>query len=98
MAREKTELRIAVLDGEDLRKLPLTERKQKLEKILGDSGVLFSLGLQGSSEEIVQVLKAQTLGGVVAKKCDSRYDPGKRNLNWLKLPLKKKQEFVIGVP
>jgi bifunctional non-homologous end joining protein LigD len=84
------------LDGEDLRKLPLTERKQKLERILGDSGVLFSHGLEGNADEIVNVLNAQNLEGVVAKKRDSRYDPGKRNLNWLKLPLKKKQEFVIG--
>ena len=33
---------------------------------------------------------------MVAKRLDSKYYPGRRSDLWLKLPLKQKQEFVIG--
>jgi bifunctional non-homologous end joining protein LigD len=36
------------------------------------------------------------LEGVVAKRADSVYEPGRRSLAWQKLPRKPKQEFVIG--
>jgi bifunctional non-homologous end joining protein LigD len=84
------------LDGKDLRALPLLERKNKLEQILGDSGVLFSQSLHGSANEVVGAIEAQNLEGVVAKRRDSRYEAGKRTSSWVKMPLKKKQEFVIG--
>jgi DNA ligase D-like protein (predicted 3'-phosphoesterase)/DNA ligase D-like protein (predicted polymerase) len=37
-----------------------------------------------------------TLEGIVAKKKDSTYQPGARGYDWLKVPTRKRQEFVIG--
>src|SRR5437016_12150563 len=34
--------------------------------------------------------------GVIAKRVDTRYEPGYRSRNWLKLKIEFRQEFVIG--
>jgi bifunctional non-homologous end joining protein LigD len=34
--------------------------------------------------------------GVIAKRLDSKYKPDRRGEDWLKLPLKPSQEFIIG--
>jgi len=84
------------LDGEDLKNLPLTTRRERLASILGASGVSFSLTLEGSAAVVTKVVTQHGLEGIVAKRNDSKYEPGKRNGAWQKLPLKPKQEFVIG--
>jgi bifunctional non-homologous end joining protein LigD len=47
----------------------------------------------GGIEEAVRRLR---LEGVVAKRRDSRYEPGKRSHAWLKVRFALRQEFVIG--
>jgi len=41
-------------------------------------------------------VKAQALEGLVAKQCDSRYEPGQRSGAWQKMRVNRVQEFVIG--
>ena len=43
-----------------------------------------------------QSVKAQGLEGLVAKRRDSRYEPGLRSGAWLKMRVNRGQEFVIG--
>ncbi len=38
----------------------------------------------------------QQLEGIVAKRLDSRYEPGKRGRTWLKIKHSRRQELVIG--
>jgi len=84
------------LNGEDLRRRPLHERKEKLKGLLGDSGVRFSAKLDGTAEAVVESIRRAGLEGVVAKKRDSIYQPSARSGSWLKLRLGLSQEFVVG--
>ncbi|MHB8670752.1 MAG: ATP dependent DNA ligase, partial [Acidimicrobiales bacterium] len=45
---------------------------------------------------LLEVSRAQGLEGVVAKRLDSRYEPGRRSRSWLKVKHRHRQEFVIG--
>jgi bifunctional non-homologous end joining protein LigD len=84
------------LNGQDLKDRPLSERRELLSKLPGNSGVLISQSLPGTLPQIIAAVKQHGLEGVVAKRLDSTYHPGRRSDLWLKLPLKQKQEFVIG--
>ena len=84
------------LDGQDLKDRPLRVRRALLEKLLPKSGVLFSQSLPGTLSQIMQAVKAHGLEGVIAKRLDSKYQPDRRSDDWLKLPLKPSQHFVIG--
>ena len=67
-----------------------------MEGVLGNSGVLMSQSLPGSLPEIMAAVKQYELEGVIAKRLDSKYQAGKGSDYWLKMPLKPKQDFVIG--
>jgi len=83
-------------DGRDIKQLPLIERKEILKAITGENEtVKFSDHFTDGIELYAQ---AQQLGleGIVAKHELSKYSPGKRGDEWLKIPTAKRQEFVIG--
>jgi bifunctional non-homologous end joining protein LigD len=82
------------LDGEDLTRRPLQERRRLLPKVLKDSGVLLSQELPGSAAEVVEAVRRLGLEGVIAKRRDSVYVGSQRS--WLKLKLDRQQEFVVG--
>jgi bifunctional non-homologous end joining protein LigD len=84
------------LNGQDLKGRPLRERRALLERLLGNSGVLFSQSFPGTLSQIMQAVKQHGLEGVIAKRLDSTYQPGQRSKSWLKLPLKPNADFVIG--
>ena len=84
------------LDGADLTRLPLHERRRSLEQVVADSGVLLSEALRGSVARIIEAVRSVGLEGVIAKRRLSRYEPGQRSGAWLKLKLDKQQEFVVG--
>jgi ATP-dependent DNA ligase len=84
------------LNGKDLKDRPLRERRSLLEKLLSDTGVLLSQSLPGTLSQIIQAVKTHGLEGVIAKRLDSKYQPDRRSDDWLKLPLKPSQHFVIG--
>lgn len=83
-------------EGEDWTKKPLRERKEKLCEILEGSDVRYNANLSGSPEDIIEMIKAAGLEGVIAKKCDSQYRAGTRVTTWVKFKINKAQEFVIG--
>ena len=84
------------LDGEDLTKAPLQERRKRLPAVVKGSGVLLSEALPGTPEQVTDALTRIGLEGIVAKRTDSRYQSGERSGAWVKLKLDKQQEFVIG--
>jgi len=87
---------LLTLDGEDLTKKPLLERKARLATLAESSGVKLSSALNGTAEEVIATVKQFGLEGVVAKRRESTYQPGERNNDWKKLRLGHGQEFVIG--
>jgi bifunctional non-homologous end joining protein LigD len=84
------------LDDRDLTSRPLIERRERLPQVLDESGVLFSIELPGSAQEVIDAVTALGLEGVIAKRRSSKYTPGERTASWLKLKLDRQQEFVIG--
>jgi bifunctional non-homologous end joining protein LigD len=85
------------LDGEDLRPLPLRERKARLRQALEfDGPVRFNPHRNGEhGEELFTEACRKGLEGVIAKRADSPYT-GKRSRDWLKLKCHAEQELVIG--
>ena len=84
------------LDGNDLTQLPLYQRKELLESLTKENEIfLFSASFDDGKALYEKVLK-DNLEGIVAKKKDSVYIPGVRGHDWLKVPTRKRQEFVIG--
>jgi bifunctional non-homologous end joining protein LigD len=58
--------------------------------------IRYSPELPGTIAELVQSVKAQGLEGLVAKRRDSRYEPGQRSGAWRKMRVNQGQELVIG--
>lgn len=85
-------------DGEDLRPLPLLERKARLEKLLAHArGPLrYSAALGTEAKPLLSRAKKLGLEGLIGKMADSRYESGRRSGAWIKLKLQREQEFVIG--
>jgi bifunctional non-homologous end joining protein LigD len=74
------------LNGDDLRPLPLEERRARLRKALrgADKALRFSEHLEGDGEAIFRHACALGLEGIVSKRRDARYRSG-RSLTWLKV-------------
>jgi DNA ligase D-like protein (predicted ligase) len=58
--------------------------------------IRYSPELPGTVADLVQSVKAQKLEGLVAKRRDSRYEPGERSGAWRKMRVNQEQEFVLG--
>jgi bifunctional non-homologous end joining protein LigD len=86
------------LDGADIRELPLTSRRAKLETVLShrtSETVRFSPSLNAPPNEIIVAACQMGLEGLIGKRKDSRY-VGRRSPDWIKLKCGQRQEFVIG--
>ncbi|HJS80388.1 MAG TPA: DNA ligase D, partial [Vitreimonas sp.] len=86
-----------LFDGaKDLRKLPLIERRERLEEVLAKAKAPVLLGpyFEGNGPAVLEAFRQQGLEGVISKKADSRYIAG-RTRNWLKIKLVNEQEFII---
>jgi bifunctional non-homologous end joining protein LigD len=85
------------LDGHSLMGLPYAERRERLEA-LGLAGPAWRVPAAhpGQGARLLEATEAQALEGVVAKRLDSRYEPGRRTGAWLKIKHTRRQELVIG--
>ncbi|MGZ6884283.1 MAG: non-homologous end-joining DNA ligase [Nocardioidaceae bacterium] len=84
------------LDGDDVTGLPLHERRALLESLgLADvhwqTPPAYDDGLM-----LLEATRQQGLEGVVSKKRDSRYHPGRRTPDWLKFPHRDTTSYVVG--
>jgi bifunctional non-homologous end joining protein LigD len=84
------------LDGRELSRLPLDERRALLKQVVGQSGLLLSEPLPGTAAQIGSAIRRLRLEGVVAKKRRSVYEAGKRSDAWVKVRFARRQELVIG--
>jgi bifunctional non-homologous end joining protein LigD len=85
------------LDGEDLRTLPLEQRKARLASLLaGTKGALrISEHLEADGPAMVRNACRLGLEGVISKRRDRPYRSG-RNEDWVKTKCTERQEFVIA--
>ncbi|UQB29695.1 DNA ligase D [Pseudomonas tremae] len=85
------------LSGEDLRELPLEQRRDALKQVLDSQRsrlLRYSDDFQAGHQDIVASAAAMGLEGVIGKRAGSAY-VGKRNADWIKLKCRLRQEFVI---
>ena len=75
---------------------PLAERRKQLEGIVGPSNEVFVSPQFDDGAALLAAARDQELEGVVAKKTDSAYKPGRRSTDWHKLKLRRTQEVVIA--
>ncbi len=84
---------------EDLRTLPLSERKARLEKLLGaqsaSSQIRYVAHLQSNAEAVLASACKIGLEGIISKKLDAPYASG-RSDRWLKAKCRAGQEVVLG--
>jgi DNA ligase-1 len=73
------------VDGKDVRKLPLTERRAILESIMTENTHFKRvMQIDGRGKDLFQVIEQQRLEGIVGKRKDSSY-VGRRSDKWLKM-------------
>ena len=85
--------------GDDLRGLPLTARRARLERVFNDPGsplLRMSPQVAGDGRDLYRQALADGWEGLIAKRASSRYFSGKRSSEWNKLKLIRAQEFVVG--
>ena len=90
---------LLIRKGQDVTEEPLTRRRALLEEHVFphmQEPIRYSPLLEASLKDLIQSVKAQSLEGLVAKRRDSRYEPGQRSGAWLKMRVNQGQEFVIG--
>ncbi|HVW79035.1 MAG TPA: RNA ligase family protein [Alloacidobacterium sp.] len=88
---------VLVSEDKDVKALPLRERKLLLKSILNSADhVQVADHFGGSLSRFLRGVKQIGGEGVVAKRLDSRYEPGRRSGSWSKMRINIGQEFVIG--
>jgi DNA ligase D-like protein (predicted ligase) len=84
------------VNGRDLLRSPLVERRAALAQVVGGTPILLSEPLPGTPAQIESAVRAARLEGIVAKRSRSIYQPGKRSAAWIKVKFSPRQEFVVG--
>jgi bifunctional non-homologous end joining protein LigD len=85
------------VEGEPVIDLPLVERRKRLEQLLDKRNRTVRLSEAfDDGEALLAAAKQQHLEGIMAKRLDSRYLPGKRTRDWLKIKTHSEQEFVVA--
>jgi bifunctional non-homologous end joining protein LigD len=89
-----------LMDGEDaLLGEPWTARRARLEKRVAkriSKQLRMTDSVVGNGKKMLEEARREGWEGVIAKRIDSRYEPGNRSRNWLKLKIEFRQEFVVG--
>jgi len=83
------------LNGYDLRKLPLLERKEYLKKLIADTAIQFSESFEVDGSEMYQHACKTGLEGVVSKVRDSKYPTGRSN-DWVKKTCAQRETLTIA--
>jgi len=85
------------VDGSSLLDVPLEERKRLLHRVIRPHPLVrYASHVVGEGEAFVRAAADRGLEGVVAKRRGSRYEPGKRSRDWLKVKLRREQEMVVA--
>jgi len=81
----------------DLTRLPLIERRELLKSLkLRDARIRIVDYVEAGATELLAAVREQQLEGIVGKRRDSLYEPGKRSGAWIKYRVNRGQELVIG--
>ncbi len=83
-------------EGRPVIDLPLAERRARLERTIDTASdrVLLSPAFD-DGDALLAAAERQALEGIVAKRLDGRYEPGRRVRHWRKVKTTARQEFVV---
>lgn len=103
-AEERAEIPLAYqvfdllyLDGRSLLDVPLEARKRLLRSVLREHDIVrYGSHIEADGDAFYEAAGNRGLEGIVAKHRQSRYEPGRRSRSWLKLKVRREQEFVVG--
>ncbi|MCC8977305.1 non-homologous end-joining DNA ligase [Bradyrhizobium acaciae] len=84
------------LNGRDLRKLPLKERKAVLKKLIAYTAIQFSESFEVDGPEMFAHACKLGYEGVVSKVADSLYPTGTRSRNWVKKTCAQRETLTIA--
>ena len=87
------------LDGRDLDRLALVERRALLTGLVDDGVVAGTWQVPATYDDGAMLLEAtdqQGLEGIVSKRLASRYEFGQRSPHWLKFPHRRRSSYVVG--
>src|SRR5215208_6554672 len=85
------------LDGHSLMDAPYAERRRRLEELGLEGPAWRTPGYHaGAGAALLSASREQALEGIVAKRLDSRYEPGRRTSAWIKVKHTNRQELVVG--
>jgi bifunctional non-homologous end joining protein LigD len=85
------------VEGESLVELPIEERRKRLQKLLDKRNrtIRYSETFD-DGDALLEAATKQSLEGIMAKRLGSKYLPGRRSPEWLKIKGRGRQEFVIA--
>jgi hypothetical protein len=83
------------LNGRDLRRLPLVQRKAELKKIVADTAIQFSESFEINGREMFEHACKLGLEGVVSKVRDGIYPTGRTN-DWVKKTCAQRETLTIA--
>lgn len=86
------------VDGETILAQPYSRRREALEKLRlhGQEPMSVTPRFPGPGEDVLEAARTSGLEGVIGKALESAYEPGRRSLSWIKVPLNQTQEVVVG--
>jgi DNA ligase D-like protein (predicted ligase) len=84
------------IDGRSLLRATYRDRRRLLETLAEGGGIIVRDLLPGEGAEALGYSRQHRWEGVVAKKWDSTYQPGRRSASWIKDKNWNTQEIVIG--
>jgi bifunctional non-homologous end joining protein LigD len=84
------------MDGYSLKEVPLLARKKLLKELVGSNHVLRISESFEDGRHLYNQMQERGLEGIVAKNKNSYYHEDERGNDWLKVPTRIRQEFVIG--
>ena len=85
------------LDGRSLLRAKYSDRRRVLEALAEQGGLIVPAAIEAAAgPDALEVARSKRWEGVIAKKRDSTYQPGRRSSSWIKDKLWNTQEVVIG--
>lgn len=83
-------------DDRDLTREPLTERRRILHEVVTESGPLaFSMSVDREGRAFFEAAKGLGIEGIIAKRLESIYEPGRRTRDWRKIKAMRSLGCVI---
>jgi DNA ligase D-like protein (predicted ligase) len=82
----------------DLTRVPLVERRALLKSVvvIRDKRIRIADYFEAAPKDLLSAVREQGLEGIIGKRKDSVYQPGRRTGAWIKYRVNRGQEFVIG--